>query len=378
MRPDTRATSTLLALLCATACDPSSLAPPLAPDLDAGDPDAADDDAAAPDAGEDAFDPGPEVGPGGWRFVPIAGMRCGSGASTGLGLAPGPRRDQLFVVLMGGGACWDVNSCFVLRAAANLEEGYDASQFARDAVGLAAAPLLNREDPENPFRDATFVFIPYCTGDMHAGTRVTRYEALGATRDIHHVGARNLDAALAHLGDEGLGASQVWLYGLSAGGYGAAFNWTRVADAFPDARVDALSDCGVPVTPPDGRYRQWVAAWAPALPAGCEACQTRLERVLLHQLEADPPGRYAQLAYTDDQVLSAYYGLGPGGLRPLVLGLAADLEDHPGSAASFILSGSAHVMAADVTRIAADDGTPLLDWVRAWGRSTTPWASHGP
>lgn len=350
--------------------------------LDVAEPPASGPDASTHDATDDATDDAPETDAAGesdpWRFVPIGGMRCGGGTPTGIGLAPGPRSDQLFVILMGGGACWDVNSCFVLRAAANLEEGYGATQFERDKAGLAAAPLLDRSDPENPFRDATFVFIPYCTGDMHAGSRTMRYEALGATRDIHHVGALNLDAALAHLRATSPEVAQVWLYGLSAGGYGAAFNWTRVGAAFPGARVDALSDCGVPATPPDGRYRQWVAAWAPVLPEDCADCGTRLERVLLRQLEGSPPGRYAQLAYTDDQVLSAYYGLGPGGLRPLVLDLAARLDDHAGRAASFVLDGADHVMAGGVARLSADDGTPLLGWIRAWAKGDAAWTSHRP
>jgi hypothetical protein len=357
-------------------------------------PDSAPTDSEVIDAlAEDTLDPfdlrngdtdeadarGPDLSPypiGQWTFVEPPDMRCGNGSPTGFGINRGTRDDALFFILQGGGACWDVPTCFVVQAAANLESGYGAAKFDEERPGLEASLLLNRNVTENPFRDATFVYIPYCTGDMHSGTRIKRYAA-ALTRDVHHVGALNLDAVLAWTTARFPRATALWLYGLSAGGYGVVFNWTRFMRAFPDARVDALSDCGVPVTPPDGRYGLWLDAWGTTLPSPCDGCDTTLENVLLSQLERTPRGRFAQLAYTRDRVLSAYYGLAQPAMSPLIEALTRSLAPFP-NASAFVLDGEDHVMVGNIATLAAADGAPLIPWLIAWATTASPWQSHTP
>ena len=51
-------------------------------------------------------------------------------------------------------------------------------------------------DPRNPFRDWNLVFVPYCSGDMHAGQRTV------ATPDTYHLyfaGFNNLMASVDYL-----------------------------------------------------------------------------------------------------------------------------------------------------------------------------------
>ena len=54
---------------------------------------------------------------------------------------------------------------------------------------------LDRARATNPFRAASYVFIPYCTGDLHAGSNVATYDVLGP-RKFAHVGRRNVEALL--------------------------------------------------------------------------------------------------------------------------------------------------------------------------------------
>jgi hypothetical protein len=312
-----------------------------------------------------------------WTWLPVEGMRCGNGAPTGVGVNLTSRSRRVLIILQGGGACWDVASCFVLRGAANLESGYGAAQFEGDRRGLEGSALLDRNATDNPFRDASFVFVPYCTGDMHSGTQVFRYEALGATRDVHHVGGRNLDALLPRLRATIPDAERVWLYGISAGGYGVVLNWRKVSGALAPAPVDALSDCGVPVTPPDGRYVQWRRSWASPPVEGCPECERDFTAVLLAQLRAMRTRRFAQLAYTDDGVLSLFYGLGPGGFAPLVRALHERLATEP-NARTFVLSGSEHVMAGAPRALRATDGTVLFDWITQWATDGARWTSRAP
>lgn len=311
-----------------------------------------------------------------WTWVPLEGMRCGNGAGTGVGVSRG-ESDRMVLLLEGGGACWDVATCFVLQSASNLEQGFGAAQFASVRAELERTALLDRAAVDNPLRDATYVFVPYCTGDIHAGDRVATYEALGMRRDVHHVGARNLDAALAYLRATFTQRSQVFLTGFSAGGYGVVMNWHRVAAALAPAPVDALSDCGDPVSPPDGRYTTWYRQWNLQTPPGCDGCDRDLLAVLGAQLRAHPTRRYAQLAYTDDAVLSAFYGVAPAAFAPLVRQLTTTVVAAP-NARAFVVSGSEHVMTPRARSVRARDGALLFDFVRAWAQASADWQSHTP
>ena len=352
-------------------------------------PDSAITDSAAPDVViEDSAitdsaiaDSGPAPAPISapsetWTYVPIEGMRCGNGSATGIGVNLTTRSSKVLFILQGGGACWDVNTCFVLRSAANLD-GYSEAAFANERNALASAAILNRSDPNNPFRDASFVYVPYCTGDVHSGRNVFRYEANGMTRDIHHVGAQNMDALLARVRATIPAPEHVWLYGMSAGGYGVVTNWWRFKRAFAGAPVDAASDCGVPVTPPDGRYATWTRVWNSEFPPSCTDCASNLTNVLTTQLAMFRSDRFAQLAYTQDGVLSTFYGTTGATFQTLVTGLQTRLQSES-NARTFVLAGNSHVMVGSYATLRAADGTALNQWIPQWATGAAAWASHGP
>src|SRR4029078_13123523 len=114
---------------------------------------------------------------GSWTWVDVPGMGCDDGSGTGVAVNPapaGPARGTLFLYFMGGGACWDASTCFVLNTAVHGPFG----QAQWDARGpRALAPPRDRARAINPFRDASYVFVPYCTGDLHAGSNVATYDA---------------------------------------------------------------------------------------------------------------------------------------------------------------------------------------------------------
>ena len=68
----------------------------------------------------------------------------------------------------------------------------------RDRRARRVAHALDRARATNPFRDASYVFVPYCTGDLHAGSNVATYDVLGP-RTFAHVGRRNVEALLPRL-----------------------------------------------------------------------------------------------------------------------------------------------------------------------------------
>jgi hypothetical protein len=303
-----------------------------------------------------------------WEWVAFPDSKCANGQPTGIGVNQTDRSDDLMVFFQGGGACWDVNTCFVLNSAVNIESGYTGARFENEPVRGASA--FDRDNPDNPFRDLNWVFVPYCTGDLHAGDNVKRYTALGQTRDLHHVGAINVEEFLARLGPTFGDANRVFVTGSSAGGYGAQLNLHRFDQAFPDAELHLLSDSGPLVQPFGGRYAEWNAAWSLQAPAGCEGCTASADGMshwFDYLVDAYPEVRFALLSYDADQVIHLFFGYPIGDSFANALRTMLDEQYAPApNAEAFVLPGTQHVLLGGLTQIQAGDETSLSDWVQAW------------
>src|SRR5689334_15039055 len=81
---------------------------------------------ATVDAGVDAASSAaPIVAPNEqWTWVTIDGMKCGNGSATGVGVSLSDRSDDVVVLLNGGGACWDAQTCFVLHTASSIDTDF--------------------------------------------------------------------------------------------------------------------------------------------------------------------------------------------------------------------------------------------------------------
>ncbi len=80
---------------------------------------------------------------------------------------------KLMVFFMGGGACWNITNCVYNHTYA--EDLFESvmllglvSAGAAEAARASAVCWI-RQIPDNPFRDWTIVYVPYCTGDLNAG-----------------------------------------------------------------------------------------------------------------------------------------------------------------------------------------------------------------
>ena len=90
---------------------------------------------------------------------------------------------QLVFYLQGGGGCWNAETCVSRRPTYRrtaIEEMRSASGTEPEAFVAHGIAAFNH--PENPFADHSFVFVPYCTGDVHIGDRDAVYE-VPATED---------------------------------------------------------------------------------------------------------------------------------------------------------------------------------------------------
>lgn len=357
------------------------LAVPDAPALDdAGDGVASVD--AAVDAPRLEIDAGPAepitAPPNQWSWVPVEGARCGNGSTAGIGINPSASSRDIFIFLMGGGGCWDGLTCLGVPVAAHISTNYGEATLRADLRQVSGNFVLSRTNQQNPFRDATQVFVPYCTGDIHGGDAVKEYTWGSRRETIHHVGARNMALFLRRLAATVPNARRVTVMGISAGGFGAGLNWWRVADAFPSARTDLIDDSGPPFAPPPGRWAQMRDAWNIQFPRECASCRDDLETLLdFYATRFPPPARMALLSYTRDTTISTYFGITQEDFQTNLLRLARERIAPRPNMRHFIVTGSSHVLSGGATRISGG-GVTLAEWLSRMGNDRTDWENVAP
>jgi hypothetical protein len=312
-----------------------------------------------------------------WTWVPFSTAYCANGSTTGIGVNPGDAGGRLLVFMNGGGACWDENTCYEIQSASYITSGYGASQFASDATTLLSSSLFDRTDAANPFRNDSFVFIPYCTGDVHAGSNPN---AVWGTHPTKHVGFENMTAYLKRIVPTFSGASRVILSGSSAGGFGALANWWQTQQAFGTLRVDLLDDAGPTLPAPylsATLDQAWRNAWnlAAATPPGCTQCATALDAIVPFYGSAMAGHRAALLSYTQDNVIGLFYQLsGPqveAGLGALVTEMAPyDIWHH------FFVAGSTHTILGAPDTVS--NGVSLRTFITQMVTDDPGWVSVDP
>lgn len=314
-----------------------------------------------------------------WTWIDFPNAVCGSGQTTGLGVNPTERTTDVVLYLQGGGACWDGFTCLFAGSAVHVRDGYRKAAF--DAEPTLAVPAFRRDVAENPLKDASWVFVPYCTGDLHAGDAVRTYEFLGDRATIHHAGHANVAAFLRRLAPTFTGPRRVFLVGTSAGGYGAQLNYEAVAAAFPEAEVHLLADGAQLVAPAAGLWDAWKAAWSTPLPAACPACASEPGALVGHLATTHPARRFGLLASMQDEVLRLFFGHDAASFSAATATLLADrYAPVNANARWFALDTATHTMLGGLTTIEgpAPASVPLRDWVTAWRDGTAAWESVGP
>jgi hypothetical protein len=278
---------------------------------------------------------------------------------------------RVLVYLEGGGACWDDVTCNLIGIASYVNDDVPASTVLRDAQGLDGY-LFARDMAVSPFADATFIYVPYCTGDVHVGDIVQPYRS----GDVHHVGHRNVTGVLAAVRAAFPSPERVWVSGASAGGYGAMVAWYRFREAFPGTRVDCLNDSGPPVDIMASRWEAMIGAWSVPMPSGCPECLESLSNVTAYyQRTATDGDRFALLQYTEDNTIRTYTGLSASQMSAAVNGLVPEFAATT-SHRIFVLEGSEHVVLGRADRMSG--GESAHAWVRAFATDGAGWDNVTP
>jgi len=311
-----------------------------------------------------------------WSWIPLPGTSCGDGSATGIAVNPDEGPDVLLYLDVGG-ICWDAVTCVTEHAA--FSGPFGPLEF-EEELRIAPGSVIDRAVPENPFRAATLVFVPYCTGDAHAGDAAWQYR--GARRLFHHQGRVNLAAALAWAKANLPSPRKVAVAGGSGGGFGALLAFDEVKRAWPDARGYLVDDSGPPLVGDDfapAVLSGWFSAWQldeTVLPL-CPGCALDLSGVVSALARKYPGDRFALLSWTRDPLIRGTVGLGPDAFEVALRRLSESVFAPLPNAEVFLVPGEGHTMIRSPRRFTAG-GVPLFEWLRRQVEDDPAWTSVGP
>jgi Pectinacetylesterase len=248
---------------------------------------------------------------------------------------------------------------------------------------------MDRTDANSPVKDWNIVYVPYCTGDVHAGSNpAATVSGLTATQSF--VGYVNVGLYLKRLVPTFSNATQVLLTGISAGGFGAAANYDQVAKAFGNVPVDMLDDSGPLMEDPflpSCLQDSFVSLWGldKTLLTACGAdcvgdgggTNNYLIGYLKHMAKTYPSRKFGLMDSVDDGTITNFFGFGANNCTGFTQVTAdvftAGLNDIRTQMASetnfgaYYFPGTEHTTLGSSsfdTRVAGT--TKLSDWVTAF------------
>lgn len=336
---------------------------------------------------EGVFDGEPIDGEAGeWIWIETPDAVCRDGSPAGFGVRLNPDSDKLFIYFEGGGACFNGLSCSLNLAS------YGAGSFAGFSNGGGQSGIFDNENPDNPLQDWNAVYIPYCTGDVHAGDATDiDIPGLTAPKGQSFVGYRNVGLHLDRIVPTFPNVTKVLVTGSSAGGFGATYNFDRIAQAFCPRPAVLVDDAGPAMS---DEYltpclqTRWREVWGldATLPAGCPECTGAdgggIVNYVTYIGNRYPDSRLGLLTTEEDNTIRLFFGFGENecanidGIVPIAMsgqkfaeGLT-DLRDNYLSAlpvwGTYFVPGTSHTFLTGSAYTTTTVGrVPLTEWISA-------------
>ena len=160
----------------------------------------------------------PEIGK--WYDVPVENAFSSDG-SEWHGIFRKGTENKVVVYFFGGGVS------ITPETSEGGKEFYATTMLAQDFVAQGG---IGSNDDHNPFKDWSFIVIPYATGDFHAGTGI--YEG---KKKVYHTGYNNYSAFIEKIKPYVGEPDTLLVTGFSAGGFATSLLADDVIDRFPSA-----------------------------------------------------------------------------------------------------------------------------------------------
>jgi hypothetical protein len=319
----------------------------------------------------------------GRRYTPTCSKAPGTTTATYSFFYRQGTADGLVVFFNGGGACWNDGTCSKPRLAG--DRAFFSGQDDQTMVGVYKAELLpadgpakmsgifDRNNPRNPVRDWSQLFVSYCTGDVHSGSNTAAYQDpdTGKPFTIEHRGRDNMQVILHWLRAHVPQPARLLVSGSSAGAYGAATHYTALRELYPRARAVFLGDSGQGVTTPDfERVRN--QNWKYQLPASVfgKAQNTPDADVVAGLAAHFPQDRFAQFTTIHDATQTAFYAqMGTGqacNAWTNTMGRELSRRQALPNVRSYVAAGNTHtILRAPLFYSEQSSGMPFAAWLGA-------------
>ncbi len=284
--------------------------------------------------------------------------------------------ERLVVYFDGGGACWDDTTCAVprLASASDPNDGFYKAELIASDDPRRMAGVFDLRNPRNPLRDWSFVFVPYCTGDVHSGSNTATYTDpdTGEPYTIEHRGSDNFRVILEWMRANFDAPETILVTGSSAGAFGAATQYARIREVFPAGRAVMLGDAGQGVTTP-GFLERRNDNWRYDLPAsvfGPNASLTRDDDVVAALAAHFPNDRFAQYTTAHDRTQVAFFALmgRENACRAWTEGMSRDLARRQDAVnfRSYLAAGESHtILRSPLFYTERSGGAPFAEWLGA-------------
>jgi hypothetical protein len=273
--------------------------------------------------------------------------------------------NKVVFFLEGGGACIDATTCAF------------GSITYRSAIGAEDDPngwshgIFDFSDPRNPLAGYSFVFAPYCTGDVHLGNATHVY---GPDLKVQHKGSVDATAALTALAQQFPDTTRLVVAGESAGSVPTPLYAGVAHDLLPKSAITVLAD-GSGAYPDDTAVNTRVGAlWgtAAAIPpwpenAGLTAASWGPLDLYTKAHAHDPDIVFARHDYAFDFVQTLFSGLlgyPTGDLSATIDANGTKIQQSGVDLHSYISPGKGHtVLSRSGFYTETVEGVPLVDWV---------------
>ncbi len=288
--------------------------------------------------------------------------------------------EKVVLYFEGGGACWSESTC----AFDGPDKTYtSSSDFSAESFSERGG-LFDFENPQNPVADHSFVYVPYCTGDLHLGNTTQTY---GDDLVVAHRGAANAEIAIDHLVERFPEATELVVAGVSAGSVPTPLYAAVLADALPDARIVTLGD-GSGSYPDEPVLNAFMGSlWGvmdsvPDWPetAGLTARDWSVPGLYVYAGQHAPDVTFARFDFAYDDAQAFYgelVGVAADELVTLMDRNEADIEAQGVPLASYTAPGSEHTLLwRDLVYTMEVEGVPLIDWIAELVAGETPADVH--
>lgn len=343
-----------------------------------------DDTVITPESNELALQQVAEDTPNTAVWVAREDMKSRNGDDMGYGALLNPNSDKLLIFLDGGGACFNELTCAFNLSSFN-EEDFN------DRINSETSLVLNRNNPENQFAEWNFIFVPYATGDVHAGSNASAQVPNGGPNGQAMLGRNNITIILNDLKtyfDNNGGLSEVVLAGSSAGGFGVMPNYFQLKSILAtNVPTTAIVDAGQVfldnslLTP--CLVNQWESLWniSGSFPSDLNAIIQNdydydIQKVYEYSSLKYPEDNFGFLSYYEDGTNTFFYGFGqddcaypPAGpvsgasFKNGLLDLQNDLLGNLSNWKVFYKNGTSHVFLSDSEFDQTINGTTLNQWL---------------